>query len=192
MAFLKGLLIAALLFLSPVASNTITYNWQWTMMTDPDDIAQPMSFPAFDPSLGTLTDVIVTIRCQSGSDLRGESYGFTTVVARGQSKFLGEVALTTNPNYNSANRVNEIAYASQRYNRDEPRVLSPFDGIDDFGGTSGYMWPITWKSSRYYTYHVDPSLWDDLTDPSGSIGIYVWRNDPGLVHKVLGCGHQML
>ena len=151
-----------------------------------------MSFPAFDPSLGTLIDVTITIRCRSGSDLRGESYGFTPVVARGQSKFLGEVALTTNPNYNSANRVDELAYANQRYNRDDPFVLSAFDGVDDFGGTSGHMWPITWKSSRYITYHVDPSKWNDLTDPSGTVTLYVWRNDPGLVHRVVGCGHQML
>ncbi len=191
---MKILSVIAALLLSSfcIVPSSVTYTWQWTSMVDPEDVCQPIQFPAFDPSLGQLEDVIVTIRCRSGSDLRGESLISVPSIVRAKSQFLGQIALTSNSNYSSSNRVNEIAFAEQRYHRDEPRLLSPFDGVDDFSGTSGYSWPITWRTSRYFTFHVNPSLWNSLINSSGSTTVYVWRNDPGLVHAVQGCSHQML
>ncbi|MEM7515811.1 MAG: choice-of-anchor E domain-containing protein [Planctomycetota bacterium] len=108
------------------APGTETLLFEQTVPLAATDWDEPVTFPRFDPNLGTLTDVLVTLDVVVNGSLLLENLGPAQESITGS--YNADVILR-NPDTSQLARVDFDTLIQE--------TLAPFDGSVDFGGASG-------------------------------------------------------
>jgi len=145
--YICGLIaLFAILTVGVARANVISYSTTTGLL--PTDWSAPLSFSQFDPALGTLTQVQVSLDSSSFVDVAAENLA----AMPGSVAFNDAVGVTVDGlGLTPLFTLSLVAVGQQNF--------GPFDGTVDFAGTSGFTWP---------TIQTDGSLSDTWTSGFGA------------------------
>lgn len=119
--------IAMLVIGGPGFADTIVQTESATLLDVGNSFAVPVEFNEFNPALGTLTSLTVDLTASFSGTVGIENLSNVADVAAGV--IAGSVTVATSDNSLSAEVFPSATGPTHN--------LSPFDGIEDYGGTSG-------------------------------------------------------